>query len=260
MDTLLIAVTALSLLMAGAMAVIVTKLLADQRRRSDARVAALADMAAADSMAWVYRPSPGVARPAPAAPAHHHRSETPAADLPLRPVHPAADRGLGAEPADGQSTVGELFAQPERASAWPGRLAVAVALAVVVTGSGWALSRATTDEAGARAAAAQPPPLELLSLRHTRTADSLTIAGLVRNPPGAAPLSHVVATAVVFGPDSTIMADGRAPLDFITTGGGDEAPFVITIPVSAAVARYRVSFRAQDGTVISHVDGRRNEN
>ncbi len=260
MDTLLIAVTTLSLLMAGAMAVIVTKLLADERRRSDARVAALADMAAADSTAWIYRPSPDVARQTPAAPARQRRPETAVtADLPLRPVHTAADRGLEPEPAVGHPAVGELFAQHERASAWQGRLAVGVALAVVVTGAGWALSR-QPGAGSAAPASAQARPLELLSLRHTRTAESLTITGLVRNPPGAAPLTHVVATAVAFAPDGTRVASGHAPLDFITMGAGDETPFVVTIPITGAVARYRVGFRAQDGTVISHVDGRGSEN
>jgi hypothetical protein len=46
MDTLLMAVTALSLAMAAGMGLLVIKLLRDERRRSDARVAALMEMAA----------------------------------------------------------------------------------------------------------------------------------------------------------------------------------------------------------------------
>ena len=33
-------------------------------------------------------------------------------------------------------------------------------------------------------------------------------------------------------------------------------PFVIAVPVSGTVARYRVGFRAADGSVIAHVDRR----
>jgi hypothetical protein len=65
-----------------------------------------------------------------------------------------------------------------------------------------------------------------------------------------------VATAFVFAADGTFLASGRAPLDFSTLAPGDESPFVITIPVKGAVARYRVGFRSEDGQVIGHVDRR----
>ena len=71
-----------------------------------------------------------------------------------------------------------------------------------------------------------------------------------------APLSRVVATAFLFGPDGTFLTSSRAPLDFTTLAPGVESPFVVSVPVSGAVSRYRVGFRTDDGRVISHVDRR----
>ena len=64
------------------------------------------------------------------------------------------------------------------------------------------------------------------------------------------------ATAVLFGPDGNFLTSGRAALDFTSLAPGDESPFVIAVPVNGTVARYRVGFRAPDGSVIAHVDRR----
>jgi hypothetical protein len=84
----------------------------------------------------------------------------------------------------------------------------------------------------------------------------LKITGLVHNPQDGAALSKVVATAMVFGPDGTYLATGRAPLDFTVLRPGDDSGFVITVPVDAPVARYRVGFRNEEGHVIGHIDRR----
>jgi hypothetical protein len=98
-----------------------------------------------------------------------------------------------------------------------------------------------------------------VSLRYTQQGDSLLITGLVQNPKTGRPLTRLVATAVVFGPDGTFLAGGRAPLDYTTLGAGDESPFVISVPVKGTVSRYRVGFRAEDGSVVAHVDRRISE-
>jgi hypothetical protein len=102
----------------------------------------------------------------------------------------------------------------------------------------------------------QALPLELLTLSHTQQPSGLTISGTVYNPRGATPVSQVFAAAVLFGPDGNFLTSARAPLDFTTLGPGQESPFVVTIPVAGVVARYRVGFRAADGSVIAHVDRR----
>jgi hypothetical protein len=272
MDTLLISVTALSLLMAAAMAIVVMKLLRDERRRSDARVTALTEMASDDvpaaaavaagadlplkaavRMTPQARPMPDV-RPKPDRRVEPELLPKPSAaaihdDLRLAPE--------AAAPLDA-TDVRSLFDEPQRSSPWAGRLAIIAAIVAVVGGGGWLLLRGTQPQ-GTPAAAARPQQaatLDLLSLRHTQETGRLTVTGLVQNPRGAAPLARVVATAFVFGPDGTFLASGRAPLDFTSLGGGDESPFVVTIPVSGQVARYRVGFRGEDGTVIAHVDKR----
>jgi hypothetical protein len=276
MDTLLISVTALSLVMAGAMALVLLHLMREERRRSDARVAALAEMASAD-----VRPAPDPAvsagrsrlQPARLQPAvslrdpeqtravrslHRQPDEAPAPDLPLRRELSAADFRL--TPDATRPIAGDLFAEPAHSSPWGGRLAIIATLVVLVGASGWLVFR--SDARVSQAAATDvpvttaPAPLELLSLRHTQEPDRLTITGLVQNPRGAAPLARVVATAFTFGPDGTFLASARAPIDFTSLGSGDESPFVVTVPVTGEVARYRVGFRGEDGTVIAHVDRR----
>jgi hypothetical protein len=44
-------------------------------------------------------------------------------------------------------------------------------------------------------------------------------------------------------------------VDFLKLGAGDESPFVVTLDAPATVARYRVSFRTDDG-IVPHVDKR----
>jgi hypothetical protein len=116
--------------------------------------------------------------------------------------------------------------------------------------------------AAAAASAAQPPavldsaPLELVALHHTQQSERLVITGLVQNPRRGSAISHVVATAFLFGPDGAFLTSNRAPLDFTTLSPGDESAFVINVPVTGPVARYRIGFRTEDGRVIEHVDKR----
>jgi len=62
---------------------------------------------------------------------------------------------------------------------------------------------------------------------------------------------------VVFAFDRTggFTASGRASLDFVVLEPGAESPFVVTIPNVTDVAKYRVSFRTEDG-MMRHVDRR----
>jgi len=257
MVTLLIAVTAVSLAMAVGLAIVVLKLVRDDRRRSEARVLALSAMSAAP----VERPQRSAApdpapapRPRPVAEATTARVRTHAArldDLEIRRAEPVA-------------SVGDLFAETHQPSPWGRRVAVIAALAAVIGAIGFLVvssgnrkaAPAPAPAAAQTAPGAEPLPLELLSLRHLQQPQTLTVTGLVQNPRAGAPLSGIVATAFVFGPDGTFLSSSRAPLDFTTLGPGDESPFVVTVPVTGAVSRYRIGFRAEDGRVIAHVDKR----
>ena len=179
----------------------------------------------------------------------------PLADFDLRPP----DRAV--------TGVSQLFAQAEHRSPWGRRAAVAGALAAIVLAIGFAAASASRPAASAtNGSAALAPessvhrysaaPLELLSLHHVQEAQRLVITGVVQNPRGGAALSRLAATAFLFGPDGTFLTSSRAPLDFTNLTPGMESPFVVTVPVTGTVARYRVGFRTEDGRVIAHVDRR----
>jgi hypothetical protein len=229
MESLLIVITLVSLAMTIALGAIVARLVRDERRRSDARVAVLREMADATArQAQAVRPADDLELT--------HRTD----------VHAGAD----------------LFVRDEPPPAWPRRLAVVATIALIVTVAASALrSRPTPPDpagrANTRTASAQTTGLlELLSLTQTQGTDALTITGLVQNPRDGAVLSNVKATALLFGPDGTFLASGGAALDFNVLRPGDESAFVINVPVTGTVARYRVGFRSEDGHVIGHVDRR----
>jgi hypothetical protein len=248
MDTTLVMVTLLSMGMAAALSVIVWRMLRDERQRSEARVAALAGM---------------TARPA-------ARRQMDPLDLPIRPTAPPAriqqpiehriERPVAAAP------VGSLFVEPAEASPWGHRFAVMAGLGLVIASgvlfalassdSGVATKPAATVPAAQPAATAPGAGLELVSMRDSRTADALTITGLVRNPQGGGTLTRVAVTAYTFDDKGAFLASGRALIDVTSLAPSDESPFVVTVPVSDAVARYRIGFRGEDGRVIAHVDRR----
>lgn len=227
MDTTLVTVTLLSMGMAGALSIIVWRMLRDERHRGEARVAALATMAA--------RTPPAGA----------------AVDLPIRQSAPIA--------------IGSMFEERAVESPWGQRFAVMGALVLVLASVIFfalaAATRTSTRVAAAEntASAAAVPArasLELISLRDSRQEGSLTITGLVRNVDAAASLQRVTVTAYTFDDKGLFMASGRALIDVTSLAPGDESPFVINVPVTDTVSRYRIGFRGEDGRVIAHVDKR----
>lgn len=237
MDTLLILITGLSLAFAGVMALCVWTMVRDERRRSDARVAALMDLAATPEARHEGAP---YRRARPEAPKEGTPYRDQAADLPLRATSTA--------PVD-------LFAQPERKASRGPRIALAAGVLAVLIGVGFTML--SPSGSTARVPVTQPAePLELLTLRHAASAGSLTVSGIVRNPGGGAPLARIGATAYVLAADGTVLASARSPIDVVTFGPGEESPFVVEVPVSGPVARYRVGFRDEAGRVITHVDRR----
>ena len=227
MNTLLLGITIFAIAVAIATSIALFVAFRDERRRSEARVAALQQKAGGASA------------------------------VPDVDVLPIDVYDLMA--ADDDSPSHTMFSERAAESPWGRRFAAAAAVAVVVAIGGYVLvprHSAESNSASRGTTSAAPAPLELLSLRDAQEKGTLTITGLVQNPRAGAPLNRVVATAFLFGIDGTFIASGRAPLDFSTLAPGDESPFVITIPIKGAVARYRVGFRNEDGHVISHVDRR----
>ena len=276
MATVLVIVALASLSVTCVLALVVVKLLRDERRRSDARVIALTEMAdaAASSVAPVREepiaPWP-VTRIAAEPNAPRHLTPAPKTPAPVSLDDYAFD-GRGSRESDrfdtyepsgiGAAPAGDLFAPPEQRSAWPRRAGVAAAVALVVVAGALAIRSVSGRDASAGSppavdtSAQQSGLLELLTLEHTQQGGALTIKGIVQNPRDGVPLSKIAATAFLFGADGAFLASGRAALDFTLLRPGDESAFVISVPVAAPVARYRVGFRGEDGRVIGHVDRR----
>jgi hypothetical protein len=239
MTTILLTITIVSLILTVALAALVVKLTRDERRRSAARVAALARMA-----------------------------DTASADNgDSFELDETDDNDLTFDRLEQAPRAGELFAaheSPHSHSEWPHRLGIVVAVAVVVAIATVAVRwrsipivPSTTERIAGTAPSAQAPGLlELMSLKHAQDGTTLTITGLVQNPRDGVPLTKVAATAYVFGADGSFITSGSAPLDFTLLRPGAESPFTISVPVAAAVARYRVGFRDEGGRIIGHVDRR----
>ena len=198
-------------------------------------------------------------------------------DRAFRPVGlPSPEASAGQGRADLPDAHGSMALEPVATSAMfasdqprnmsTGRwLALAAAGLVILIGAGtvyalnsgtW-LSSFTSGDREEVSAASGRQPLELLSLKHgTDESGAFVVTGLVQNPIEGAPLRDVVATVYLFDQQGRYFASGRARLDVPTLGAGDESPFVVKIPNAAAVGRYRVGFRLDDGGVVAHVDRR----
>ena len=207
MNVMLIALAVVSLVAAAGFALVAWRTLADDRRRSAARVAALAS--AIDG---------GVPRTAAAA-------------------APVAVASMFTTAAGGS-----LKSRPLIKAAVVATMGIAIVVAVAMSSRG-----PDDTPAPAGTTARPSAPLELVSMRHAREASNLTVSGLVRNPRAGSAAARITAVVFAFDKDGTFVASGRAPLDFPTLEPGDESPFVVTIPNVANVGRYRVSFRTESG-------------
>ena len=244
MDQLMWVVTVVALSLAVGMSVIAVRLLGGDRRRSAARVAAL-ETAAFDI--------------------------TDEALEDTEPYEPDYALEFDPEFARVAESDAAMFAATDEPKApsrrWLAVAAVAVVMAALV-GTVYALFKPAPVGASPAvpSAAAEPPatptaphsgpPIELLSLKHTIDGDTFTLAGLVQNPIDGAPLEHVVAVVYLFGDDGAYFATGRADLEFRGLRPGEESPFLVKIPGTTHIGRYRVGFRRDDGSVVAHVDKR----
>lgn len=256
MDTLLLGITIVSLIVALVMSVTAWRVMRDDKRRSAARIAALA-AASVDSTEYAEAvdavPLRTSARPvvvetplqkAPWSPATITETpvvETPVARVP-EPVAVHASGFLGAQQLE------------QEGGSRQKSLAFAAAMLFVVLSGGlvWMMS----GPEGTTAVAVGPnAPLELVSLSHARQNQKLAVSGLVRNPANGKPVERLSAVVFLFDRMGTFVTSSRAHVDFLKLGAGDETPFVVSIDAPSTVARYRVSFRTDEG-VVPHIDRR----
>lgn len=243
MDTLMIVVTVVSVLVALAASVVAWRATDAERRRSAARVAALAT--AADA---------GAVR------ARLHDDAPAAVETPDGLQEFVAAREPEGQPtAPPAAPTGALFGTPVTDSGSGGRqhgLLAAAAIMFVVVGGG-SLVLVTSGRAPAVTTAAAGVPLELVALSHARPDGQLAISGLVHNPAGGSTVEQLDAHVRVFDAAGILIATRSAPVDVAALAPGTDAPFSVTFGEAAAAARYRVSF-ASRGTMLAHVDRRTN--
>jgi hypothetical protein len=179
---------------------------------------------------------------------------------------------IGGTPASDAFAADRLFSEGDAAArvgaSSRGLLAIGVGGAVIVLliVALWSVGRLMAPGVDSRAAAsakaataASAAPLELVALEQTREGQTLTIHGVVRNPPAGVMIDRLAVVVAFFDVSGQQLATVRAPLDFRTLAPGDESPFQVTTSVPVGVTRYRVSFRRDEGTIVPHVDRRQQE-
>jgi hypothetical protein len=228
----LLLVTLVSMLLAAIMSIVAWHSSREERRRSEARIAALA------------------------AEIHDERAMPPGA------VEPSGDLFAARPPARG----GFRFATVAAGGLFV--CASAAALAVVSSNASGAASsgvHAAADrlnqtapvnvERPTNASNVTPVPIELVALGYERDGDRLIVRGIVRNPSSGAPLDRVTAVVLLFKDDGGFLGSGRATVESPALGPGGETAFAVTVPGANAVGRYRVSFRSED-RIVPHIDRR----
>jgi hypothetical protein len=227
---LMLIITFVACLVAITMTVLAWRVLREDRRRSEARVAALAaelDDGSANRYSEV------ALNEAPHVPVDHLFANADTEGERPRPR-------LAAIVGGGALVVGTL-----------GALLLFVTSGARPAASTGAQARPTT---AAAAHAEAGSPLELVALGHEREDDRLTVRGIVRNPAAGRTLSDVTAVVMLFNQQGGFVTSGRAAIPGTLAPGG-EAPFTVTVPGAADVGRYRVSFRTTEG-ILPHVDRR----
>jgi hypothetical protein len=229
----LLIVTLTSLLLAAIMSVIAWRLSGDERRRSDARVAALAEdiRHAGEAHVTPRRDDEWPVRGSDL-PSSRVRRDVDGPDL-LTPLPPS------------RSQLAVLLAGAALL------FAAAVSVALLAGGQ---LRRASRVADPIALSPVAPPPLELVALGQERVGDRLTVRGTVRNP-SATEMDRLTAVVLLLTPEGDPLATGRAAIDAPALEPGAQSTFVVTLPDAGDVGRYRVSFRT-GGRLVSHVDRR----
>jgi hypothetical protein len=269
--TFLLIVTISSMLVAAIMSVIAWRIAAEERKRSDARVAALA--------ADIHAPAAAVPRVAAQAGGARVKTFPPPRawgddDLPLRPAPPVSSGPVlfSAEPSRSSSRnvmaiaavliVGGAIAfaivssrKPDTTETTAPTAALTSSATAPASAAAPASATAPTSATARASAPAVTVPLELVALGHDRDGDRLTVRGVVRNPPSGQRQERLAVVVFAFQPDGGFLTSARAIIEPVALAPGGESTFVVTVPGAAGVGRYRVSFRSDD-RVVPHVDKR----
>lgn len=146
------------------------------------------------------------------------------------------------------------FGPPLRVSRrWIGTF---IAGGALMGGVGLALALAMSSKpADSRRQHGDSPAVELVALTHEGENERLTVRGVVRNPRDGIALGDVTAVISLFDQNGEMLTSGSGALTEYSLRPGAEAAFSVTIPRTAVVGRYRVSFMS-GGRVLPHIDRR----
>jgi hypothetical protein len=248
MDVVLLTLTMLSLAAAAGFGFLSWRVGREQRQREEARVAALATAMGGPSAV------------------RGREIESPVAPRSVSDVWSRSREAFPSEVEadDTQVAVGSMFdrateglrGRPAIKAAVVGAMAVTIVIGAVI---GARMSDASASPPATRhePASTTAAPLELMSMRYQRDGTTLTVSGLVHNPPQGVAMNGVTAVVFAFDRNGTFIASGRSAVEFSALAPGDESPFVVTVPNVTDVARYRVTFRSGSG-VVRHIDRRGN--
>jgi hypothetical protein len=218
-------ITTLSLAVA-VLAVITAQRMRLERRRSDARVAALA--AAIDDP---------------------HREAT--VDDPRWEATFDDEQTTHEAVSPAASVVSLVVPEAERPSRVP---AFALAGLVVVGSSALLIAGMSGGGRTSRDAFSMASSIELVSMRHVLDGETLVVSGFVRNPTASATPS-LSAVVSVFGRNGQVVARGASPLDPVVLGPGKETSFRVLVPDVGDPGRYRLAFM-NGSQIVPHVDRR----
>ena len=260
MEFALATVTLLSLIMTAAMGIVTWRLVREERRRSAARLAALASELQRGRPALPREPVP-MAKPAmtstrPTKPLVRPRPPATLSHPPIDVTIREREDSSPAVPVGAGAPTGGLFGAPvQSTSGFTSRFAWLGAAGVLIAAFVSAVILAFPDRDPDRGAdGPDTVPVELLALEHDRQGSFLAISGAIRNPAEAAGARQLAVMAMAFDRDGAMVASGRAPVEADTLLPGAETVFEVSLPAER-ITRYRVSFLSEEATV-PHVDRR----
>jgi hypothetical protein len=134
-----------------------------------------------------------------------------------------------------------------------GGVAFATALALLVM-----TSRHIQSASGPRGPVnmgTESAPLELIALGHELQGDRIVVKGIVRNSQAGVVRDRVAVAVFLLDREGAGLASALAAVETPALAPGAQSGFVVTLPHTTEVARYRVSFRSDD-RLVPHVDRR----
>ena len=216
MGMTLVVITLVSLVVAVAATTIAWRTVNESRRRSEARIAALAREIAGEVSIDAGEPS----------------GRTIFADVHAEAPESRAPLALAA-----------------------GALMVGTAVALVIVLSSGERPSASTSTESATVADSAAAPLELVALAHERVAGGLTVRGVVRNPTTGTAVNDHAAVVFLIAADGRVVSTLSTPVHGAVLRPDDQATFLVNVAAAETVERYRVSFRA-GSRILDHVDKR----